>query len=412
MFSKLAGSRIVCLNDRHEEKDTEKEPRYRLYDKRVLALLGRNDIAIFGEAIDPFLLRYYRDLDLAMINRNNIFYVPGYWRHSSLTEAVAHDRSMCEEIRKRGAKTLVPYIASRNTQVLAKKLNCSLLTNYKTVERVNNKRSYRALMKKLGLAVIPGFAVNDLNGAKFYFNVLRKQGFREIVIKKERSASGFGVFILRTERELENRFRKSFAKDKSFLLEGFIRGIKVSPNMQYWIGRHKIAFIGLSDQLFETDQFVHSGSIFPSRLIQEAAALQEIKRLSLKICRYLQDKKCYGLTGIDYIMTSNNEIYSTEINFRLNYSTFPALIVKKLFNNTKNIFWRSFTMKGQPVSFKKLFDKSRKVFITQKKTYGIFPIDIGLLRSKGEGQFMVIAPTAREAGNYRKKLIQAYENTI
>ena len=69
-------------------------------------------------------------------------------------------------------------------------------------------------------------------------------------------------------------------------------------------------------------------------------------------------------------------------------------------------------MKGQPVSFGKLFDKSRKVFITQKKTYGIFPIDIGLLRSKGEGQFMVIAPTAREAGNYRKKLIQAYENTI
>jgi len=412
MFSELAGSKIIYLNDRHEEKDTEKESRQRLYDKRILALLGKGDIAIFGEAIDPFLLSYYRNLGLAAINNDDIFCVPNYLRYSSLTETLIHDRLTCEEIIKRGSKTLVPYIVSKNTQILAKKIKCSLLANHKAVERVNNKTSYRMLMKKLGFPVIPGFGANNLKDAKLRFHSLKNQGFKDIMIKKERSASGFGVFVIKTEKELENRFWRSFSKDKSFLLEGRIIDIKASPNIQYWIGPKEIAFIGLSDQLFEKDRFVHKGSIFPSQLVAVPPVLKEVKSLSRQFCRYLQDKKCYGLAGIDYIITKDNAIYSPEVNFRLNYSTFPTLIAKRLFSAKRGIFWNAFTMKGRLTTFKKLFCNSHKLFITKKKEHGVFPIDTGLLESKGEGQFMVIASTAKEADSYKKKLRQAYENTF
>jgi len=410
MFSKLAGGKIIYLNDRHEEKDTEKEARQRIYDKRILPLLGEDDIAIFGEAIDTFLLSYYRDLDFATINNDNIFYVPNYRKYSSLTEALIHNNLTCEEIKKREAKTLIPYIVSKNTQILAKKIKCSLLADHKSVERVNNKTSYRALMKKLGFPIIPGFGVGNLKDAKLRFHCLKNQGFKDIVIKKERSASGFGVFVIRTEKELENRFKKYFAKAKSFLLEGIIRDVKASPNIQYWIGRKKITFIGLSDQLFEEGRFIHKGSIFPSQLVEEAPVLKKVKRLSWKFCRYLQSRKCYGLTGIDYIITKDNAIYSTEVNFRFNYSTFPALIAERLFDSVRGISWKAFTMKGRPTTFKKLFRNSHKLFIAKKKGYGVFPIDIGLLKTKGEGQFMVIAPTAEEADNYKNRLRQAYEN--
>ena len=173
MFSELAGSKIIYLNDRHEEKDTEKESRQRLYDKRILALLGKGDIAIFGEAVDPFLLSYYRNLGLAAINNDDIFCVPNYLRYSSLTETLIHDHLTCEEIIKRGPKTLVPYIVSKNTQILAKKIKCSLLANHKAVERVNNKTSYRMLMKKLGFPIIPGFGLNNLKDAKLRFHSLK-----------------------------------------------------------------------------------------------------------------------------------------------------------------------------------------------------------------------------------------------
>jgi hypothetical protein len=410
MFSELADSKIIYLNDRHEEKDTEKESRQRLHDKRILALLSKGDIAIFGEIIDSFLLDYYRNLGLAAINNDDIFYVPNYRRYTSLTEALIYDRLVCKEIRKKGPKTLFPYIVSKNTQILAKKIKSSLLTDYKIVEKVNNKTNYRMLMEKLGFPTIPGFGVNNLKDAKLRFHYLKNLGFQSLVIKKDRSVSGFGVFVIRTEKELENYFKRFFVKDKSFLLEGFIKGVKASPNIQYWIGGKEISFIGLSDQSFEKGRFIHNGNIFPSQLAGIPLVLEEVKRLSWKFCRYLQNKKCHGLIGIDYIITKDNAIYSTEVNFRLNYSTFPALIAKRLFSSTRGIFWDAFTMKSRPVSFKKLFYNARKLFIIRRKEYGVFPIDIGLLGTKGEGQFMVIAPTAEEADNYKNRLRQTYEN--
>ena len=74
MFNKFfLGNKNLYLNDRHEEADTYKEDRRKLYDKRILPLLEEDDFAIFGEKIDFFLWDYYRSLGLAKIKPKNIF---------------------------------------------------------------------------------------------------------------------------------------------------------------------------------------------------------------------------------------------------------------------------------------------------------------------------------------------------
>lgn len=410
MFPGLSGNKILYLNDRHEEKDTEQEDRQKLYDKRILPLLDGNDLAIFGDKIDSFLWDYYRSLGLANIDKKNIFYIGDYLQYPSLTKAVINNHSTIKEVKKKKADTLISYINSQDTQALAQRINCRILSDFEATENINNKACYREIIKKLDFPLIPGFRASDLEEAKKYFNYLKNQGFNEIVMKKERSVAGFGVFIVKTEKELENRFKQSLTKQQSFLLEGFIRKIKISPNVQYWIGRDEIKFITLSDQLFEKDRISHKGNIFPSQLYKMPALWKKVQKLSLKLCRQLQSQNCHGLIGIDYLITKDNNIYSMEANYRLNHSTFPALIVEKLFGLSDGLSWKTFTIKGHPVSFEELFNYSHKIFITKKGDFGIFPIDIGILKTKGEGQFMANAPTLKQADNYKRKLEQIYEN--
>ncbi|MFH1551569.1 MAG: hypothetical protein ABIC36_01660, partial [bacterium] len=97
----LPKGKKLYINDRHEEKDTHQEDRRKIYDKRILPLLTRNDSAVFAEPVDPVLHDYYRNLGLAGIKPENIFYADSYLDYPSLTEAVLNNRSLINEIKKR-----------------------------------------------------------------------------------------------------------------------------------------------------------------------------------------------------------------------------------------------------------------------------------------------------------------------
>lgn len=410
MFPGLFGNKILYLNDRHEESDTGHEDRKKLYDKRILPLLDKDDLAIFGERTDPVLLAYYNNLGLANINIDNIFYLSNYLQYPSLTKTTINNPKLIELIKDRRPDVLMPYIASKDTIALAQKINCRLVTDFKEVERINNKAKYRNIIQELSFPLIPGFRVNNLEDIEGYFKRIRKQGFTEVVLKKERSVAGFGVFIVRTRQELKERIKKSFSEQKSFLIEGFIKGVKFSSNVQYWIGVDGIKFITMSDQLFGKDRVTHNGNVFPSLLREMPNLWRKIEKLSLSFCNYLQTNKCYGLVGIDYLLTKDNRIYSTEANYRLNCSTFPALIVEKLFRSTKNVFWETFTIKGYPILFEELLCHARKLFIHKKESLGIFPIDVGILKTDGEAQFMAIASDRKHVAYFKSKIMAIYEN--
>jgi len=409
MFPDLIENNILYLNDRHEEKDTGQEDRRKIYDKRILSLLDKNDLVIFGEKIDPFLWDYYRNLGLSNIDKNNIFYVNDYLNYPSLTKALINDKRCLDEIKKKKPELIIPYVESENTQTLARRIGSKILRSAETVERFNNKSDYRSVMNSLEFPMIPGFRAGNLKEAKEYFTFLKKRGFQKIALKKERSVAGFGIFVVQTEPELERKIKK-FLNKQNFLVEAFIDNVIFSPNVQYWIGKKKISSVTVSDQSMREDKVSHKGNIFPSRLYKMPDIWKKIEELSYRLCDYLQKQRCYGLVGIDYLVTRDKKIFSTEANVRLNASTFAALIADKLFENKNKISWRFFGIQGRPLPFEDIFNSARQIFVNQKEDFGVFPIDVGLLSSMGEGQFLAIGPSMKKVNNYVKKLNQIYED--
>lgn len=383
--------KILFLNDRHEEKGVESEDRRKLYDKRLLPLLGEGDAAIFAESVNPYLWDYYRSLGLAAILPENIFYTKDYLKFPSLTKAVLADKDLIKSLKKRKFDYLIPYIESFDTEILAEKIGAKLLRPAGLTEKLNNKSHYRRLIKKLGFPAIPGYTVGNLNEALAKFKKLQKDGFRKAVIKKERSVSGFGVFVIGSAEELRKVFKKEFLAEKSFVIEGFIENIVFSPNVQYFIGPRSIDLIVISDQLLEKDKVSYAGNYFPSKANAKPEILARLKDLSLKFCRYLQKRKCYGIVGIDFLVTKKGEIYSTEANVRFNGSTFPALVFERLFNGKSGFFWRSFSQAGNLISIKDFLSRHRRQLINKNKKTGLFPIGVDLLPNLGEGQFMEIS---------------------
>ncbi len=410
MFPCLKNKKILYLNDRHEEKDTQNEDRRKLYDKRILSLLDKSDLAVFGGEIDSFLWDYYKTLGLAKIKQENIFYVDNYLDYPSLTKALLANGLIIEQIKKKKPQLLLPYIESKDTQILSKKLNTSLLRRAQITEQVNNKSNYRQIIEKLGFPVIAFSKVSSLKEARKSFGFLRKQGFKRIVLKKERSVAGFGVFVIKTERDLEKQIRENFFQEKSFLLEGFVENVETSPNVQYWVGPKEIRLIVVSDQLLAKDQISHTNNVFPAKVKDQSEIWRKIEKLSLSLGNYLQSENCYGLIGIDYLITKDKKIYSTEANVRLNASTFAALIAKKLFIRTDNIYWKTFTLKGYSLSFEKLFHYLKHLFINQKGGFGVFPIDVGILDLMGEGQFMSIGSSLKQVDEFAKEAVKVYED--
>jgi len=395
----LPQKRIFYLNDRHEEADTAKEDRRKLYDKRILPLLSEGNLTVFAEKINPFLWNYYKNLGLATIKEADIFYQENYLDYPSLTKALLENETLIKSLKKRRVDLFSPYIESFDSEILAKKISAPLLRKAKIVDWLNNKSNYRQVIQNLGFPVIPGYLAKNFKTAKRYFKKLKNQGFKKIVLKKERSVAGFGVFIAKNEKELEKTIKNKFSKGESFLVEGFIEKIILRPNIQYWIGKEGIEFITLTDQIIGKDMVSYQGSQFPSKLTEMPKVHRKIEDLSLEFCQFLKEKRCYGLVGMDWLVAKNGQIYSTEANIRWNASTFCQLIAEELLKD-KKVFWKSFSIIVNPISFEDLFQKSNKYFIIPKNRFGIFPAGIDLLPVLGEGQFLAIGRNFNEVNKY------------
>jgi len=321
--------------------------------------------------------------------------------YSSLTEAILADKSLIKAIRQRKIDLLIPYIESSNTKKLAKKINASLLREAPFTDWINNKTNYRQVIRELDLPTIVGCTTN-LERAEKDFKKIKNQGFKKVVLKKERSVSGFGTYVIETLNDLDKCLENNFKDQKNFVLEGFIEDIEYSPNLQYFITDTTIKFITATDQLLEKDLVSYSGNIYPSFLSKRPDISKVINEMSQKICHYLQTKKCFGLVGIDYIVTKKGEVYTPEANVRLNGSTFPALIAKRLFDEEPNIYWLFKTFHFKPVSFEKLFNKF-KYFLKKEEKYGILPVGVDLLESMGEGQFMIVGKHFKEVNDLSRR---------
>lgn len=404
LLGKLCGkNNILYLNDRHEEKDTEREDKRKLYEKRILPLLEEGDAAVFAERTDPFLFDYYRSLGLASVKKKNIFYAKDYLKYPSLTKAVLANQTIIDKIKKINIDTLIPYIESYDTEKLSKKIGSNLMRSSSFVDWINDKSNFRRVAEEeIGLKIIPGCQSNPKKAEEDFKNIKRK-GYKKIILKKERSASGFGIFAVETIKDLRKCLKDNL--EDNFVMEVFIENVKFSPNAQYFVTKENIFSLGASDQILN-DNFIHSGNIYPSLIHKKMDLYGEMEEISNKICRYLQSKNCFGLIGIDFVITNKNEIFPVETNVRINGSTFPNLIAKKMFEESENIFWKSFMFKFPPQLFENFFAVSKDKFINQKNKLGILPIGVDAIDSLGEGYFMAIGESHKQVNNFYENFIR------
>ncbi|GAF69434.1 unnamed protein product, partial [marine sediment metagenome] len=254
-------------------------------------------------------------------------------------------------------------------------------------------------LTELNLPVIPGYIVSSFDYAKECFLKLKKQGFKKILLKKERSVAGFGIWAVESFKDFNKCLEENFNNQKSFLIEAFIDKIYFSSNIQYWLSKDKIRFMAVSDQIFKNNLFAHAGNIYPSKLKSTMDTQNKVYEFSEKICRYLQKQKCYGLVGIDIIVTRDSNIYSSEVNARLNASTFAALLIRELFGKDE-VCWKSFTYHTNQIRVDDFFKKNADIIIDKNKKFGIFPIDMGPLNAIGEAQLVSIGKTIGEVNQY------------
>ena len=391
----LSQKKILYLNDRHEEADTGQEDRRKLYDKRILPLLSEGDLTVFAEKIDPFLWNYYKNLGLATVKETDVFYEKNYLNYPSLTKALLRNENFIKTIKKRNVDLLSPYIESFDSEILAKRIFTSTLRKAKIVDWINNKSNFRRVSRDLGFPVIPGCSVKNLKEARASFKRLKKLGFQKIVLKKERSVAGFGVFVVKNEEELVRIIENKLSEEKSFLTESLVKKIILYPNLQYWVEKEGIKFVTLTDQIISQDGVSYQGNRFPSELTKMPRIHRRIENLSLKFCQFLKEKQCYGLVGIDWLVTKNGQVYSTEANVRWNASTFCQLIIEKLFGNER-VFWESNSLFLKPTSFENFLQKFSKHLIAPKNKFGVFPGGIDFLPTLGEGQFLIVGRSLKE----------------
>lgn len=395
----LGNKKVLYINDRHEEKDTASEDRRKLYDKRILSLLKKDDWAVFGGKIDLDLWEYYKRLGLAGIKEENIFYVDDYLNYPSLAKAILGDDFLVGKLKEENFDFIIPYIESEDLETISRKIDCKILREADFTDWINNKSNHKKALGDLNLPTIPGCSVKNIGEAKKCFFELKEQGFSRAVLKRERSVAGFGIFVIDREEDLE----KYFVKENNFLMDGFVENIIFSSNIQYWVDKDRIEFLVASDQLLGDTLFNHSGNVFPSKLELKPGVFDNVLDISGKICRFLQRNKCYGIAGIDFIVTQDNQVYPTESNVRFNASTFPAFLAKELFGDDK-ICWKFFTFNVSPMSFRDFIEKSREVLIEKKGDFGIFPIGADILDFSGEIQLMSAGRSHEEVNKHIDEL--------
>jgi len=116
--------------------------------------------------------------------------------------------------------------------------------------------------------------------------------------------------------------------ERLFVLQPLLE-VMGSPNVQYEIGEEGAELLGVSGQQM-TQSFAFGGNSYPSVFGDDLRLLEQGGRVG----RWLFEAGYRGIVGIDFIVTNDEggggEVFIVEINPRVNTSTFPLMMGKRL----------------------------------------------------------------------------------
>jgi hypothetical protein len=286
---------------------------------RAIFLADQDDIVIVDQEVDPDWTRFLEGIGIKL-PKIRVAESEG----ETLVEQITRDHVLCSELSKTGFP-MKPYMGSVQNQTLAHQLGLRYLApDNDLVDHLNHKSNLDPILEEIGLPRIQtsvSASVEILSDARSAFE---RNG--PLMIRSDLSIGGHGVWRIEhldDFRQLELGVR-SASQGRKFIWQP-LKAVTNSPNVQFEITDDSRILLGVSAQQM-TEQFAFGGNGYPSRLSNNSDLLLQ----SHKAAEWLQMQGYRGLVGLDFIVTTEGEVFIVEINPRVNTSTFPLILSNKL----------------------------------------------------------------------------------
>lgn len=344
------------------------------YDQRILPIL-KNTTVIFSKPFSETTHQYYNNLGLS----TNVEVLQIENNHTiSHTENILWNPELIENLKSIWYKTLINFAIDPKVEKLATMIGAKTLVTSEISELANNKLKLKQFLEKEWLPTVNGVYTNESEIIEEYFNKKDHYFFKDPL-----GVSGYW-FWSNQKNTLEEIL--TWYNWKDLIIEQVIEK-EDSPSIQFCIygeSSKKATIFGFTDQILEWGQH-YMGNESPSRYYHHKNISEEFIRQSEIIINYLINLDYVWFGGIDFMVSTNKEIYATEVNARFTWATYPA-ISSLLLTDTLDTKWKYLTREWATESI----EEYTNISIKNSDEYGIFPICIAPLEQYGRAQVLFL----------------------
>lgn len=344
------------------------------YDQRILPIL-KNTTVIFSKPFSEATHHYYNNLGLS----TNVEVLQIENNHTiSHTENILWNSDLIQDLKSKWYKTLINFAIDPKVEKLATMIGAKTLVTSDISELANNKLKLKQFLEKEWLPTVTGIYTNKSEIIEEYFNKKDHYFFKDPL-----GVSGYG-FWSNQKNTLEEIL--TWYNWKDLIIEQVIEK-EDSPSIQFCIygeSNKKAIIFGFTDQILEWGQH-YMGNESPSRYYHHKNISEEFIRQSEIIINYLINLGYVWFGGIDFMVSTNKEIYATEVNARFTWATYPA-ISSLLLTDTLDTKWKYLTREWATESI----EEYTNISIKNSDEYGIFPICIAPLEQYGRAQVLFL----------------------
>jgi hypothetical protein len=308
--------------NRQPDKETSREhdsSLFRTLSSRAILMSRPGDLVVVDEEPDPEWIQF-----LSLIGIETGATVTPQEPGETLAQRVLRDDNLVAKIAgTRGI--LEPYMGGDEIQALATILQLELNAPPSTLlDRVNLKSKLFDILSECELPVIQTLVKRRSCVHDAVRSLLNDSG--PVMVRSDLSIGGLGVWKIENLSDLDifSAELRASSENRLFIVQP-LHDVTNSPNVQFDIQSSTPELIGVSAQHM-TQSFAFGGNDFPSPVANNPVLLDQSKR----VARWLNSNGYRGIVGIDFILTANNEVFIVEINPRVNTSTFPLYLTKRL----------------------------------------------------------------------------------
>lgn len=286
---------------------------------RAIFLATSEDIVVVNKALDPAWLDSLKHIGIQLPT----ICIPN-GSGETLVEMITQDHELCSTLSASGFP-IKPYMGGQQIQTLAHQLGLKLFApEAELLDQLNHKSNLDQILQEIDLPRIPTQV-----STKEHIVADARAGFEDLgplMIRSDLSIGGHGVRRIESHADLEHLESgiQAASVGRKFIWQP-LKSVTNSPNVQFEIDDDTCTQLGVSAQQM-TESFAFGGNDYPSELSSSAELIEQ----STKAAQWLQEQGYRGYVGLDFIVTTEQHIYIVEINPRVNTSSFPLMLSKRL----------------------------------------------------------------------------------